>query len=281
MRIVSSYRDYYDTAMGYGVDLACVYAREPEEFDLPGSRIFSERYETGSAEAKAIADISFVKEALGGHIYWGDTYTRDKNIPRDTWKRLRVARTQALIFCGKFYPMTVVEVVEKEQDHRFLYRWSSPNVTRHILFSYEETLDLYSKYLNKKEFKDFSSSKTIQGAFKRRRRKILADIHSEFFKKSGNKHKQLTKAHHDTGVPSILVVPFKHVVYNPPLGDLGFYRVLDAFTAYQELAMFIGGVLGGKSPKMVEVDNKTKIHKAGFDEHSFRKEPGKKRRKKQ
>jgi len=36
--------------------------------------------------------------------------------------------------------------------------------------------------------------------------------------------------------------------------------------------MYISGVLGGHSPKMIEVSNEVKIHKAGFDKFSFRKD---------
>ena len=52
-----------------------------------------------------------------------------------------------------------------------------------------------------------------------------------------------------------------------------FMKRLDAFTMFQELSMFIGGVLpGGQSPMVKIADEKVRIHKAGFDpKWSFRK----------
>jgi len=51
-----------------------------------------------------------------------------------------------------------------------------------------------------------------------------------------------------------------------------FFKIVDPFTAFQELSMFIGGIMGGKSPIMIEVADKDRIAKHGFDKFSFRKE---------
>lgn len=56
------------------------------------------------------------------------------------------------------------------------------------------------------------------------------------------------------------------------LGMIGFAKALDPYTAFQELSMWIGGVLGGTSPEIVKItDNKTLIEGHGFDNRfSFR-----------
>ena len=63
-------------------------------------------------------------------------------------------------------------------------------------------------------------------------------------------------------------------------GETGreFYKVIDAFTAFQEISMFIGGVLGIGEKEIVEIEDKYKIGQHGFDKWSFRKEPSKKKR---
>jgi hypothetical protein len=62
-------------------------------------------------------------------------------------------------------------------------------------------------------------------------------------------------------------------IINPVLKDYEFYKVIDAFTAFQELQMFIGGVLGTSEKEIIEVEDKYKIPQHGFNKWSFRREP--------
>lgn len=56
------------------------------------------------------------------------------------------------------------------------------------------------------------------------------------------------------------------------LKRFGFAKAVDPYTAFQELSMWIGGVLGGTSPEIVTIkDDKTLIEGHGFDNRfSFR-----------
>lgn len=55
------------------------------------------------------------------------------------------------------------------------------------------------------------------------------------------------------------------------LKKLGFAKAVDPYTAFQELSMWIGGVLGGTSPEMVKItDDKVLAESHGFDKESFR-----------
>jgi hypothetical protein len=50
------------------------------------------------------------------------------------------------------------------------------------------------------------------------------------------------------------------------LKKLGFAKAIDPYTAFQELSMWIGGVLGGTSPEIVTIeDDKVLIENHGFD----------------
>ncbi len=65
---------------------------------------------------------------------------------------------------------------------------------------------------------------------------------------------------------------------NPCLNDFQFYRAMPAPTAFQELSMFVGGVLANND-RPEPVDNKYKIMAHGFDlKDSFRKGPTKEHR---
>ncbi len=66
------------------------------------------------------------------------------------------------------------------------------------------------------------------------------------------------------------------LIINPILKDFEFYKVVDAFTAFQEIQMFLGGVLGTGEKEIAQVDDKYKIPQYGFDKWSFRREPTKK-----
>ena len=58
---------------------------------------------------------------------------------------------------------------------------------------------------------------------------------------------------------------------NPSLRDLEFFKVKDTYTAFTELSQYISGVMGGKTPKMVEIDDIYRIEAHGFDKkNSFR-----------
>jgi hypothetical protein len=63
-------------------------------------------------------------------------------------------------------------------------------------------------------------------------------------------------------------------IINPLLKDYEFYKVFDTFQAFQEVQMFLSGVLGRGEKEIVEVQDKYKITQHGFDyKWSFRKKP--------
>jgi hypothetical protein len=68
-------------------------------------------------------------------------------------------------------------------------------------------------------------------------------------------------------------------IVNPILNEYVFYKIFDSFTAFQEIQMFISGVLGTNQKNIVEIDDKHKIVQHGFDKWSFRKEPSEKKKK--
>lgn len=62
-------------------------------------------------------------------------------------------------------------------------------------------------------------------------------------------------------------------IINPILKEYEFGRIFDAYQAFQEISMFLSGVLGNKEKEIVQVADKYKIAQHGFDKWSFRKEP--------
>jgi len=89
---------------------------------------------------------------------------------------------------------------------------------------------------------------------------------------------------YDSDYDKQFIRPYNHrrnevFITNPTLKNYEFYSVRDSFSAFQEIQMFIGGVLGRGEKEIKEVEDKYKIPQHGFDKFSFRrsKANGKKR----
>lgn len=60
------------------------------------------------------------------------------------------------------------------------------------------------------------------------------------------------------------------------LKDVQFFKAIDAYSLFQRLAQWVGGVLPNQGNPTVDItDDRIKIHKHGFDKWSFRKLPSK------
>jgi len=62
------------------------------------------------------------------------------------------------------------------------------------------------------------------------------------------------------------------------LKELGFWKALDAYSAFQNLSQWVGGVLPRPSAPMIDItDEKTQLQKHGMDKWSFKTMPGSKK----
>ena len=66
-------------------------------------------------------------------------------------------------------------------------------------------------------------------------------------------------------------------IANPELNGLKLTSKLDPYMAFQEISMFLGGVLVNKEEDNYKADDKVKLIAHGFDNKSFKKEKSKKR----
>jgi hypothetical protein len=62
---------------------------------------------------------------------------------------------------------------------------------------------------------------------------------------------------------------YVNLTINPTLADIGFQAKIDPYTAYQDLGMFLGGVMGSIEEPHVASD-KELLHARGFDQYSFK-----------
>ncbi len=69
-----------------------------------------------------------------------------------------------------------------------------------------------------------------------------------------------------TGISALEATPYDALMLvNPSLAQLHFATIMDPYSAFQEVSMFVGGVMAAPANPMVEISDKTKILKAGLD----------------
>jgi len=153
-----------------------------------------------------------------------------------------------ILFCGRVYPGV-----------RYHYDKNINSIEYYdkIVYDVEDALREHSKYRKRHPSRWYGVDRGAKAIKQHFSLKVPEEI--------------LINMHHKAGVPIILITGEK-VVYNPKLLTYGFQKVVNATEAFQEISMFISGVLGGQSPKMVQLEDKDLIKKRGFNKLSFRKE---------
>lgn len=220
---------------------------------------FNDYYD--SAVAYGIDETQYLKREQKTEELLGDFTKGYKNRVYECWKRfgdaelntIRYIEMEYVFFCGKVYPVAVVH-------------YGSMNTPRKYFYSYEKL----SKYLEK-EFKvDLDKRHSYRASFGRR----LRDAFEVFLTGKNNLIKYCVENK----------VPYAHVqagpnTYNvvttyPVLKDIDFAKVVDPYTAFQEIAMYKFGVLGVDEGMLVEIKDKDRIAGKGFDtKYGFRTRP--------
>lgn len=232
MYIISKTKDYYDSAVGMGIDKSIVYVREEKieddrtKFPVP----FKEDYTHWSKDKNAF-------HRLNGPIKNESIYSSSSPF--------------IVGFCGKLYI-----------GWKF-YRDMGINV-----FPSTETIITYDLQFIKKEMKDYHWNGRLQDHLRDvslyNPSDLFASINAPIF---------VYDTDHQSGRNK------KVFIINPTLKDYDFYKLMDSYTAFQEIQMYLGGVLTSGENNITEVEDKYKITQHGFDKYSFRriKANGKKR----
>jgi len=176
-------------------------------------------------------------------------------------------------FCGKVYPLLkVTDVVENaQQPEAFCY--TASNVNEFIESNYKEK-EIEAYYNNKAYFYYKSpfplKCKTVKEYF-------------EEYAKSQNVYQYMFEKYN---CPIFLAkygrtyLNTKNFIINPRLNEYEFFRVLDPYTAFQELFMWMSNQAQPRK-EIPEISDEIMRSIKGFDDkYCFKQEPGKKRRKK-
>lgn len=168
-------------------------------------------------------------------------------------------------FCGKLYPVILIKT-RYQNIPETCYSIEDVDEFAHTYLSKKDLGEYYTDYFNRFSYNEFGCRKYYEYLFSKV--KDFAPLHSLFIE-------------HHTPIFSIIrskktSLTHGKFVYtlslNIKLKDFYFYRVFDSYSAYQELSMYYGGVLGGIKEVVPDVPDKLLVEAKGFDKYSFRKE---------
>lgn len=249
MRIISSFHDYYDSVQQYGQDQSVIYLRKTIEYTRDGIKNLTDK---NNKDGLSLA-WDFSKSIFSSFKEYHDFYDYHREINSE--KNNFSYSLKIFYFCGKAYPIIKLSYYDEFQPkNSYLYNENDINI-----FLIKN--DIINYYANNK---DDYHNKRIQQVINRLKNWINQIISVDFDWFVNYK------------IISIYCFEYysneDHLIINPRLDDIQFYKVMDSYTTYQELDMFISGTLSYPQNVMVEVSDEQKVLKHGFDpKYGFRK----------
>jgi hypothetical protein len=251
MLIVSPFHDYYDTAFGYGgVDKSIVYNRQPRTI-TPRDKDPRE-YE----EVRSILEISYKKDLFEALLV-NERYVEEA-INCTCW-------LTSMIFCGKIYRAVCF-------DPELYYDGIGGMFPSHRSRSkvYNERIYIYNPADLPKEINPNKLFRKVLG----KNKNIKPE---EFFGENGTEkwmgwalEKGLVSAYFESRRWH------SEICIEHELKEIQFYKVYDAFSAFQEISMFVGNI-ARPDRNNVEISDEDQIAEKGFNKFSFRKPKGEKK----
>ena len=259
MKIVSKFQDYYDSVLALGeYDDNVVYIRNDDTFKS-SELIVNPVVEQLMHELQKASIICERGQDLDISL-WRHRPSRLCEF-RDTQNNTYQLESFCVVFCGKMYPGIQCHITQSGRvtPHSTVYLYTAGDV---IAFVHEHGFNpaLATRYRGYRK-SGRSKSPSVQDYLYRyfEERVINVDWLIE--------HK-ITCAVYDTSVSEL------HI--NPPLARYQFFKVLDPYTAFQELEMWMAGTLSWPHNMMIEIADKDRIAAHGFDtKYGFRTRPTK------
>lgn len=168
-------------------------------------------------------------------------------------------------FCGKLYPVVLLKTAYRN-DVDVCYSIEDVDQFAHAYLTKKELGDYYADSFYRFSYRGFGNRIYYQNLFGKVKdfgllHSLFIQYHTPIFSIIRNNKTGLT--HGKFGYTLSLNIKLK---------DFYFYRVFDSYSAYQELSMYYGGVLGGIKEVVPDVPDKVLVDAKGFDKYSFRKD---------
>lgn len=233
MRIVSKFKDYYDGVQKQGVDRSIVYIREQREIRFNKST----RFHKNSALGFVVSSWYKLPYYVGSPNY-------------------NIGKPILIGFCGKWH--VCVEI--------YACRPSIHGSNRALFYSYKDMIDFSTSEKDNGLIGELSSKKTYY---------LSGDLtYQTMFDMVGSLNDDLFV---ELGCPIITVKNIfgdcdNVVTLNDSLREFDFARVKDPYQAYQDISMYVGGVLRAPEKETLQISDDCMRDKKGFDKWSFRKQ---------
>lgn len=235
MKIISKFKDYYDSVSMYGVDESQIYLRK--------TTILEDKNEKDYIYPANLCNI--VKKF----------YNRSLN----DWR----ISPFTLNFCGKHYQGFKLQLEVYPRTKHICYTIEELEQVLQL-----NKVKLPKTWLNSSIYFSFNRRKA-EAWFDREfptSDKINLEYKTAYwvidsFSDKSNKH--------------YIGVEVQVTTLHPILKDLEFYKVKSFQDTYQEINQYYFGVIGGPNENLVEIEDKYRIAAHGFDKFSFRKAPSK------
>lgn len=257
MKIISKYKDYYDSASVYGYDDSVIYKRDisfirlsnEETIELPqetqwGYRSTSHQYEASyqetGVETKLFFNFSEVFLIVAGKAYSVllDTNPQDRSL---RWNSS--ARNENRDFSAVFGVPNIDKIQKYIENH--LPDGKTCNI------------------------KNLSSIRSRYNTNEAEKRHLAYNYHKKMFLE-----KDFTNFCVQQNAVSLLVLNPQEIVKNPILKNFGIEKIIDPSLMHQNIFQFISGVLSNNENKMLPISDFSKLEKHGFDpKYSFRTRP--------
>ena len=244
MKIISKFQDYYDSVLSFGQDDSIVFKRFTEIKDFPYHAVMP----------YSIKPYTFDKE-VWFNGFSNPFYSSYLN-------------NFVVAFCGKLY-------------YGFKLKYTEQYV-QGIGFREGEvcfySMEAFIKFILSKGAKELPVAKKRNIYFWK---KAKDPTPSKCIEKQGRIHRQqqLIENRVVTAVwmePEVQFYDRRNLfIINPRLKNFDFAKVFDPASAFQELSMYLGGILTPEGNPLVEIEDKHRISQHGFDKWSFRKLPEK------
>jgi hypothetical protein len=237
MRIISKFHDYYDRAMAAGQDMTVTYSRVVAQIPFPEpvkNLIKAEHDSRQQHTAKGNFDIEFFMIAFCGKIYRGIKVRHE----------IRIVGQQLPTMTDSFF-------YEFERFQEYTTKFEINFSDRRNWWLKTSFMEIVRNYLSEQgttEVEKYLISKNII---------ILSVARKEDNERNPYYSRFTTPA----------------CIENDHLGKFEFYKMIDAFTTYQEIDMYISGTLPQQNAMPINISDKDRAVQHGFDKWSFRKMP--------
>lgn len=243
MRIISKFKDYYDTVQVYGQDLSLIFNRQEKESHVIPGKIKKDEF------SQLVVDLFSDFLRIGNRVR-----SRKKDISGSYFTY--TCSPVIFGFCGKYYPILEIDIFLKSSTSEKFY-----------LYSLTEYKNFESEYLQKNKSKNKWGSSFLEQSINM----FFLDF----------KNLENDDVFIDLKIP-IFLLKFQNIltteiqfIENPNLKEKfqGVQKIKPPFEAYSEISQYIGNILTDTSLEDINLTDIQKANNHGFDKWSFRKEP--------